>query len=294
MSDPEITAPSAVSDTPPKHDKALVTVVIGEQYFKMWSERFKETWQRYAMKHGYDLLVITRFIDPTPRARERSIHWQKLLILEEERVQPYKDVVWLDADILINYHRAPCIVAHNNSDKIGLTSYHRELTSEQHMINRHVRQSLMFGSIPLRTFEKFYGQAGLPEDVRDFCNTGVLVLKPALHGPILREVYDRYEENEHSLMENVPLSYHLLKYGHANIIDPRFNFLWRREVVENYSFLCLPKYFDNEEIHSLCVNQAYHNCFFMHFVKNDFRASIKYVDTARSAFWDSHVKTRSK
>lgn len=102
--------------------KALVTLLIGDDYYKVWKTYFKQSWEKYADIHGYDIVIIDDFIDKSELAASRSVHWQKCLILEDERVQQYEDIVWLDSDVLINFHRAPCIVESNNSNNIGVVS----------------------------------------------------------------------------------------------------------------------------------------------------------------------------
>ena len=101
--------------------KALVTLAVGGLHTSML-ELTKPTWLKYAAKHGYDIVVFDDLVAPPAETESRKIHWQKCLILEHEDVCGYEDVVWLDTDVMINYHVAPCIVSHNNADKIGLVS----------------------------------------------------------------------------------------------------------------------------------------------------------------------------
>ena len=103
-----------------KHDKCLATLLIGEAYRDMWRQHFEKSWREYAKRHGYDIVVVDRHIDRSERGRKRTPHWQKCLILEHEEVRQYEHVVWVDADVIINFHTAPCIVGCNEPGKIGI------------------------------------------------------------------------------------------------------------------------------------------------------------------------------
>ena len=99
--------------------KCLVTLLIGDEIRTFWDKHLKSTWVKYAEKHGYDIITIDDYIDNSPMAASRAPHWQKCLILEHPKVKSYESAVWVDADIMINFHTAPCIVEHNASDRIG-------------------------------------------------------------------------------------------------------------------------------------------------------------------------------
>src|ERR1043166_4029458 len=99
--------------------KAMVTILIGEKFQRIWSERARPSWEAYAGRHGYDIVIIDRVIDPSPRANERSLIWQKLLALSVPEVQRFDRVLWLDSDVIINAETAPCAMEATPPDKIG-------------------------------------------------------------------------------------------------------------------------------------------------------------------------------
>lgn len=253
--------------------KALVTLLLGESYRRGWEAHYRPTWLTYAEKHGYDIVTIDDWIDPTPRGRERSPHWQKCLILEHPDVLGYDDVVWLDADILINPHRAPCIVGAHACERIGALSYNALNRSDgRRLAAREQRSAELFdglgGETPERTAvsaSERYRRAGLPGDVDDWTNTGVLVLKPR-HRALLRHVYDTGLETEQSLFDNMALSYHIFAAGEFAPIDPRFNTDLYFELLENYPFLLFADYQGSLALRALAVNTIFLNNFFLHFV----------------------------
>ncbi len=67
-----------------KQSKALVTLAIGEKYLHHWKNFAQNNWQKYADKHGYDLICIDTPLDTSERAQARSPAWQKCLILSQE------------------------------------------------------------------------------------------------------------------------------------------------------------------------------------------------------------------
>ena len=93
------------------NDKALVTLLIGDPVRDLWTRHMEKGWRRYAERRGYDIVLIDQFIDPTPRATERTPHWQKCLVLQHPQGAALPPCRWVDADICINPFAAPCIVS---------------------------------------------------------------------------------------------------------------------------------------------------------------------------------------
>ncbi|CCQ72782.1 hypothetical protein [Magnetospira sp. QH-2] len=269
--------------------KALVTVLIGEFHQQLWAQHFQPTWEPYAKAHGYDIVVIDDYIDPSPRSRDRRPHWQKCLILEHEQVRDYDSVVWIDGDVAINHHRAPCIVEAHNSDLVGALSYGQVLKYEDgySVLESRLNQALE-GQFRHRTIPEHYTDAGLPGDVDDWTNTGVLVLKPRLHRDLLRTVYDGYQETPMSMADNMPLSYHLFKNKSVKPLDPRFNCDILYALLDHYPFIVWPSVRDNQRIRSMVANAIWGNNFFIHYtggLGRDFRMDIRFVRTENSGIF---------
>lgn len=263
-----------------KNKKALVTLAIGQRYEDLWNKYCKSTWEPYAEKHGYDIIIIKRWLDEQPLAKERSPHWQKLLILEAEETQGYESLVWIDTDIAINYVTAPCIVGSNNSDKIGVVQYNKTYSSE--MIDggfaRSLKQNInsFLRQVGKMTHSERYKRAGLPGDVDDLINTGVMVLKPE-HKDVFRSVYETYKENPFSAKENIPLSYHLLKNDLVNGIDGRFNKIFDLEIMHHAPYMFVKDTKMDARFLYHIVNSIYINSFFLHFIEGDSRGYMQMV-----------------
>ena len=225
--------------------KALVTLLIGEELQNFWRTWLERSWREYAERHGYELVLIEDFIDDSPLAHEREPHWQKCLILEHPAVQEFDHAVWIDADILINFRSAPCIVAATENGKIGVAP-----GSESPEIS------------------EIYTKAELPGTLQQLVNTGVIVYDVAGDRDFLRSVYDNGVENEFSMKENVPLSYHILTSGRAHMLDPRFNVCWDEVLLKHYRYLANPQNRHMTALISLAVTSAWHNSYFLHFQAN--------------------------
>ena len=192
----------------------------------------------------------------------------------------YDDVVWIDSDILVNHRSAPCIVtANGGSDKVGAVLY-----SSQNRVSpraRENRENRLHAISVMQKTERYglgrypephelYARAGLGEDVHDWINTGVMVLKPRLHAELFRHIYDHYDENAFSLFDNHPVSYELLRNDRVNPLDARFNADYLYEVIENYPFLTLSKFGpetpENIRLRTLCALTIIGNNWFIHAV----------------------------
>ena len=90
--------------------KAIVTLVIGDKHRNLWQKLALPSWQRYAARHGYEIIAIERPLDDSEFAKRRNVTWQKLLILDYPEVRRFERVLWLDSDIVINDITAPCPV----------------------------------------------------------------------------------------------------------------------------------------------------------------------------------------
>jgi len=263
-----------------KNKKALVTLAIGDRYVQMWEKYCKPTWEPYAKKHGYDLIVIKDLIDKTPREKTRSVHWQKILILEAEETQGYDDIVWVDSDIAFNIVTAPCIVDANNSDKVGAVLYSQAYSTEMmeggfsRTLSQNAQDSIRDAGVI--SFKERYEKAELPNDIDDVINTGVLVFKPH-HRDILRTIYESYEENPFSAKENIPLSYHLIKNDLVNHIDGRFNKILDLEIMHHHPYLMREGIKVDTRILFHIINSLMVNSYFLHFIEGQTRSYMRMV-----------------
>src|SRR5215471_18812114 len=211
---------------------AIVTLAIGDAYLNRWRAHCESGWSRYAERHGFDLIVIDRPLDQTPRAVARSPAWQKCLVLRPDIAGSFDRVIWIDSDVLIN-DRAPSIAEGVPLGKIGATD---ECVFPSREVRRQILMALTQGADNpglAKTFATCLDPAdwhaawGLPRsDVRSIVQTGVMVLSPRHHRELLEHVYYDYEDRgEQPWYEMPPLSFEIQKQGLLHGLDSRFNAL---------------------------------------------------------------------
>lgn len=225
-----------------ENSKAIVTLAIGSRYLQRWKSLCEANWQKYAQKHGYDLIVIDKPIDDTERALLRSPAWQKCLILSQDFARNYERVVWVDSDILINSSNAPCIATGIPLEKVGAVDQWSSPTPELHTKSSERMFQAWEGQTILSeppTAREYYAKWGLPPEFDQVVQTGVMVFSPEHHRSILEKVYFEYEEKGISSLnyEMRPLSYELIKAGLVYWIDERFNSCWLTHKALYYPFL---------------------------------------------------------
>jgi hypothetical protein len=272
-----------------KNSKSIVTIALGEKYLANWKRYAESNWRRYAEKHGFDIICIDQPLDTSARAQKRSPSWQKCLILGLDSVKDYERVVWVDCDVLINYHTAPDITQGVPLDKVGAAEEISFSQAESVTAAKFLLRAFEFwpNAVINQTARDFYSVYGLPDGCNQVLQAGIMVLSPRHHRELLEHVYYSYEEKGDGewLMEMRPLSYIILKSKKVHWIDPRFNLLWPYLEIMYYPFL-LPKpgaparrgllsriqhkfkWLRRPKkpgpAHRLCLNSAFQLAFFLH------------------------------
>jgi hypothetical protein len=55
-----------------KHRKAIITLIIGDYYYRRWHKLCASNWEKYAELNGYDLICIDQPLDTSHKAKLRS------------------------------------------------------------------------------------------------------------------------------------------------------------------------------------------------------------------------------
>jgi hypothetical protein len=240
--------------------KALVTIAIGEEAHYMWVNVFCSGWQKYADRHGYDIICIRDMIRDG-----KSPNWQKLLVAGHPDLSEYEHIVYLDIDIGIS-PVAPCIVDSMDGDGIGLVTWSKSMHRDPSYYQNAFQLSWSCSDLDwingLKTFHDMYATAGA-EPVDEWFNTGVMVMSPE-HAPIFEEVYEQYEETEGSSKEMLPTVSHLHRNYSDKIVhlDRRFNAVWYLDMLAHYRFL-VPE--SPDELVEKCLINEYETNYFIHF-----------------------------
>lgn len=284
--------------------KAIVTLAIGEKYLEEWKRVCAANWQRYADKHGYDIICITEPLDNSERARASSPAWQKCLVLSQDYATRYERIVWLDADIIINHQTSPCITAGVPLEKVGAVSAY--WLSAPEVVRLVIDRLYEFWDLTEQdreyTAHDYYCNSDLPADFDSVVRTGVLVLSPVHHRRLFEKVYYEYERTATNKDGEMPcLSYELLKADCVHWVDSRFDPVWLILKAHHYPFLLRPRILFKAEggtlparikrkltapldnrirrfITKRCASTAFANNYFLHFQKD--AAEMLLIDDA--------------
>lgn len=238
---------------------AIVTMVVGDRFRELWSRFCAPSWQVYAQRNGFDLLVIDRPLDTRDIATRRGFSWQKLLIGRVEAVAPYDTLIWIDADIVINAAVAPNILDGTPADRIGAVRYH-PLLRQPLFAAAHAR--LTGGLTPEAASAAIFRQFGLAGEHGHMIQGGVLTI-PRHHLPFLEQIYLRYPTPGSEQQQEQPfLSYELSTAGLTHFLDDKFNAVW-------YEYKHGVYFGDNQDsVNRAVLRRLVSEVYFLHFAGN--------------------------
>ena len=249
---------------------AIVTLAVGQAYLDRWKTHCERGWRSYAARHGYDLIVIDKLIDETPRALARSPAWQKCLVLDPKIAGAHERIVWLDSDILVRA-AAPAITDGVPLDMIGATDEHTYPTPEERyrIIEQAYRAWERVNMDVARSWKSYLDAAewhahwGLPRRARSIVQTGVMVLSPRHHRELFEHVYYAYEDNGGEPMnyEMRPMSFEIQERGLFHVLDNRFNALFSFLIVQKEQEL--RRQMTRREMAALLLS-TFDNSYFLH------------------------------
>ena len=248
-----------------------MTIAGGERYQRCWQDVARPTWAEYAGRHGHDIVVIRAPIDPSAKARSRSIAWQKCLIPSLAWAKSYERLCWIDADILIN-PEAPDIFTACPAEAIGATFVHDQLSpAEKHVLLERVhRRSFGEAEVPgawATTQNGLYRDAGIETSDVDMVQTGVLVFSPHRDETVFSAAYRR--ERDTVAYEQPSLSHEILRSGRLHRMSARWNWgLYDAIALHHQAFLK-----PNDEISGTIAefgaiaSRELQNAYFLHFYR---------------------------
>lgn len=162
-------------------DTLLVTVVIGPLYQRMYKALFYENHKAFARKFGYDIHVVTDFLDKK-QAHSCFISLQKSLVCSQAFSARYNKLIYVDADILFNLQNASPHDLLVDNEKIYIAD-------EFSQPSPNTRLEIQRLNNWERTATEYYALADLVLETESVLNTGFMVLCPDLHKNILEDIY---------------------------------------------------------------------------------------------------------
>ncbi len=225
--------------------KAIVTLLLGDRFQQMFSEICAPGWTAYCEKWGYELVAIQEPMDPSQRAMDRSPAWQKLLILSQDWSSKYDQIVWVDADILINHELAPDICSVAPLEKVSAVDAYAIPNRASHAValERLYRDWDRLGVTYLDNLSpaSYYANRGISGagTFDAVVQTGVFVCSPKHHRALFEHVYHSYEDTHGAEWnyEMPAMSFEIIKNDLHHWIAPQFNHCVADLVSAYYPFL---------------------------------------------------------
>ena len=232
----------------------LVTICIGEQYLNQYNCLFRPSQEKYARKCKYDFKVITNYIDTYHHPD--LISFNKILVCEYNWEKNYDFIIFIDADIIINENTPPIHNMYNFENKIGVVN------QSQPNLKARIETQIHKG---YETTAKEYYKLKSNHDINTehIINTGVIVIQPKIHKNFLRNIYEKYKDNQINHpsgfhYEQSVIGYEIQKNNMYYFMDMKWNALW-----SNNKY-----YFNNIKKESLTLQQFYKNNYFIHLAGN--------------------------
>jgi hypothetical protein len=225
-----------------EHRRAVVTLTIGDGYRDPWEKLCRTSWLSYGARHGYDIIQITGKLDTSPFAEARSPAWQKCLILQQPWAAQYQRIVFMDCDIVITGRALDITESVPDPARIGAFASGSQMSGAARQIYLERTSGTVvdpFDADPAwqRHISFQFRCAGIETDQAPMLNTGVLVLSPSHHAPLLREVYTQ-PSVECRLYEQPALSYAIWQRGLQAPLNARYN--WSMHEARTLRFLPEP------------------------------------------------------
>jgi hypothetical protein len=214
-------------DVPPaEHKRAIVSLVAGDKYIDLWNRLSRPNWLGYADFAEADLILITEPLDKSERAENRSIAWQKLLVLNQPWSARYERILWMDSDIIISKFAENVFDYAKNQNKIGICVTDERLSEIERVLLLEKRHNLHFkagltSAIWREDIKNRYLKENLQPKFERIFNTGVMVLTPRLHNDLLLETYENDDFGRS--YEQVVLSHKIQERKLEAILPVKFN-----------------------------------------------------------------------
>lgn len=241
---------------------AIITFTIGphEHYERLFLPSVRE----YAKRIGADYHQIKEL--PVPMdidsksilIRKHLICIQKTLIASLPWVQAYDWILLIDADILVNFNKAP-----NIFEQVKDGFIHGVNEREQYGLNDYCAEAwkCIDGNNP-KTAEEYYKKFNFEVVSTAQINGGFLVFQPRVQKDFFRGIYDKYMpkilEGQDVDGDQGPLNVEGWKANRIHLLDPRWNRCWIFIYALFYPFL-------HEEKDKQLLQEAFKRAFDMNY-----------------------------
>ena len=202
---------------------AIATVVIGESYRRHYAQIFQPSVQRYAKRHGYDLLLFDQYLCAPELRHSSTVDFTKLLIPVQPAVQAYERLMVLDADVLIHRDTPPFDTLELDTG-IGIVDEWSQPTPAERLA---YQQALGLETTP----RDYYALAGFTLETSVVLNGGMFICSPACHfhfyeDMVRRRMAAQLHHPRGFHYEQSVLGYELQQAGLNRLLPAAWNRIW--------------------------------------------------------------------
>lgn len=252
---------------------AIVTLVVGDKYKKNFNKYSRKSFAEYAEKINADLIIIEEKLDTSNKSTQRSIAWQKLLILDQTWSEGYEQILWIDSDVVINTKNADDIFSVSPIDKVsGVDAY--KIPNEHDYILGLKRLYKYWKSKDITYLENYtahdyYLNRGITTKnmLSSVLHTGVFVCSPKFHNDIFLEIYlhENPINNSSGNYEMPIMSARLLEEGFVTWIDHKYNYCVNEIIASDYPELIQNNKFFQNALTKRVIRDIFSHGKFIHF-----------------------------
>ena len=228
-------------------DTLIATIAIGDKYKERYSSLFFENHKKYAEYCGYDIKVITDYLDKKNQ-HTCFISLQKILVCSQEYSCNYNYIIYVDADILFNNITATPLHLLVKSEKIYIADEYTQPTRDiRLLINKRKKWE--------KSATDYYALAGLDLDTNSVLNTGLMIFQPRLHKDILEQIYFQTIKNGYNHprgfhFEQAMIGYSLQKNHNWEILPNEWNAIWGLQKISPKNRITLMDFYaKNKAVH---------------------------------------------
>jgi hypothetical protein len=170
-------------------EAAVVTFAMGNMKYR-YEKLFIPSIKAYAKKWNFDFYCIDQLFDSNISLGKSDfktiVCMEKLLISKQSWAQDYKYIIYIDADILINYEKAPNILEGIPEGKIGVVDERIIWGNDENAKAFFAKYS------PYPSAEDYYTYLKFPKTFNKQFNAGLFVFQPSIHKDFFEEIYNKY------------------------------------------------------------------------------------------------------
>jgi hypothetical protein len=258
----------------PDAKNAIVTIAIGDEYFKRWTMFSEPAWKDYCSRYRLSLYVVTQDLLPYESPKWKKATWQKMLIGSAiaQINHVIENVCYLDSDILINPF-APNIFTGYDSQTIALVSQVKDLPYSidfakrrlAFLRNKHYDSRYPLDSALFMTPKQIYEYHNL-EPFENYACMGLFIFNVETHSDLMNSWFYKYDRDVDSLTgggDEPLINYEMQNWGGISWLPYQFQAIWIFEMAVKYPFLY--RGLSGDELIRECIEATLYSNYFLHF-----------------------------